>query len=1387
MNEESIFLEALRHEAPEERAAFLARACAGDEALRRSVELLLEAHARAGDFLKAPPPEGGRTVEKSFAERPGTQVGPYKLLEAIGEGGMGTVWMAQQQEPVRRLVAVKVLKPGMDSDQVIARFEAERQALALMDHPSIAKVLDGGTTEAGRPYFVMELVKGVAITQFCDEHRLGPRQRLELMAGVCQAVQHAHQKGVIHRDLKPSNVLVALYDDRPVPKVIDFGVAKATGPQLTERTLFTGFGAVVGTLEYMSPEQAGFNQLDVDTRSDVYSLGVLLYELLTGSTPLERRRCQGSVLDVLRAVREEEPPRPSARLSTTEELPAIAASRGLEPKKLCGLVRGELDWIVMKALEKDRNRRYESAGAFAADVHRYLHDEPVFACPPSAAYRFRKLARRHKVALGSAGLVAAALLLGTVVSCFFAWRAGESARQARQEQERTAAEKERARKNLHGALEALGVLLEVDREQLAHEPHLEHVRAELMTKALAYFEKFLRDNADDPAMRREAGVAYRWAGDLHEHLGRYARAEEAYGQGVALLEQLADDSPGDPTARQALAHCLYNRSLLLERLGRLQEAERDVRRAAGLQEQLIAERPDRPDYRHDLAQTVNVLGLILKRSGRYDEAEKAYRRSLVLAERLPAEAKYQKSRVAHLDNLATLLKHTGRIDEAEKAYRESVRVAEQVLRRSPQDRAYRGSVAASRHNLGYLLKETGRPKEAEEELTLALKYSRQVLDDFPGVPRYRFQVANNQNSLASLWWKTARAAEAERLFAEASGLLRKLADEYPKAPGYAHTLGGTLHNLGVLLQKRNEHARARAAFEEAVACAEKALALSPRHPDYREMLGNHYLHLATALDETKAPAAEVERAFRRAADHSKKLAADFPSVPDHQARVGAVLNNWGGWLRVHGRHEEARTLLKEAIAWQEKAIAANPKSTRYREYLDNHYTEAFRAGAPQDEQALRKAADNQRALIALSDAPGWRSKAGAYLSDLAILLFERGEAAEARRLLEEAVAHQSKAVKAGPRNVTYRCFLRNHHGNLGKVLAHLGERGQAAKAFRQAVALGEGLVKDYPKGLAFERGQAAKAFRVSLAHDYLALGSLLDGEQAEENDRLALPHWQVMVDEQPGVAYYRSVLADLHHNRAVAHAQRGQPGKAVPLFQKAALHQRVAYRAEPEKYRGRLLGHCTALTQAHLQQKDHAAAAVVVAEMLEAAGKGWRPYYRAGQFLARCGGLAADDPRLAPARRRELDEQYTRRAWDALAEAARRDPEPADVQSTLADFLTTCPDPKYRDPARAVALARKAVKQGPNKRPYWAALGTAEYRAGNWDGAVAAIEKARQLGPSEDTLFFLAMAHWRRGEKKLAHQRYGEAVRWMERHAANDPFYRAFRDEAAGLLGLKKK
>jgi serine/threonine protein kinase len=617
LDEAAIFNVARQIQEPEARRLYLQQACADDSSLRARVEALLNVHEEERSFLEAPPLQMRATADSAISEAPGTQIGPYKLLQQIGEGGFGVVFMAEQQQPIRRTVALKILKPGMDTRQVVARFAAERQALALMDHPNIARALDAGETVSGRPYFVMELVKGVPITTYCDEHQLTPRERLGLFTSVCQAVQHAHQKGIIHRDIKPTNVLVAAYDGKPVPKVIDFGVAKALGQQLTERTLVTGFGGIVGTLEYMSPEQAEFNAFDIDTRADIYSLGVVLYELLTGTTPLTHQRLkQAAMIEALRLVREEDPPKPSARLSESKDsLASISAQRKLEPARLTREVRGELDWIVMKALEKDRNRRYGTPAAFAEDVDRYLRQEAILARPPSAAYRLMKFVQRNRAAVVALAAVAAALLLGTTVAI---WQAVVATRAQHDAQDAAVAESEAKRQADAKEGETRAVLDFVEnRIMAAARPegqsgglgHDVTLRLALEAAIPVVDVSFTGQPLTEARLRMTLGDSFRYLGEPRIASAQFLRARTLY------MENLGPDDPRTLESVSSLADSYAD-------LGNHPEALK-------LREETLARRQRTlgPEHR-DTLRSMHSLASSYAEHSRNDEALKLDERTL---------------------------------------------------------------------------------------------------------------------------------------------------------------------------------------------------------------------------------------------------------------------------------------------------------------------------------------------------------------------------------------------------------------------------------------------------------------------------------------------------------------------------------------------------------------------------------------------------------------------------------------------------------------------------------------------------------------------------------------------------------------------------------------
>jgi serine/threonine protein kinase/tetratricopeptide (TPR) repeat protein len=877
MNEESLFAAALQKASAAELQAYLDEACAGDAALRQRVERLLAADRRSGgilergpDALAINPPLAGPPLaaEHVFAGR-------FKLRQKLGEGGMGEVWVADQTEPVQRRVALKVVRPGLDSTRMLARFEQERQALALMDHPNIARVLDAGMDEAGRPYFAMELIKGVPITDYCDDARLSPRQRLALFIPVCQAVQHAHQKGIIHRDLKPSNILVAPYDGVPVPKVIDFGLAKATGPRLVEHSVYTEIGSFLGTLEYMSPEQAELNNLDVDTRSDIYSLGVVLYELLTGSVPFSRRELQEvPFTEMLRMIRETDPPRPSTRLSGSGTLPRVAAVRRLESRKLIALLRGELDWIVMKALEKDRSRRYETASSLAADVQRYLADEPVLACPPSAGYRLRKFVRRNKGPVLAAGLVALALvggIAGMALGLIEAHRQYEAA-QAAAEVERQAKETALAREaETRSVLEFIESKIIAAARPKGQDGGLggDVTLRRTLEAALPFVDQgFPGQPLIEARLRLTLARSF---GNLGEPRIATAQAEKAR---AIYRKHLGPDHPDTLKSMHSLASCY-------EGLGRHADAIKLLQETLALMKAKLG--PD--DLRTLMA--MNNLANNYAALGRHAEALKLHEESLALR-----KAKFgpeHPTTLASMNNLALTYSALGRHAEALKLGQKTLALVKATFGPDhPNTLRSMDSLACIYHGRG----QYGEAVRVYEE-TLALMKAT-FGPDHP-------TTVGTMNDLARSYVALGRSADALTLY-EQTLALRKA------RPGLDHPdTQASMNSLARLLATSSDPKVRNAS--RAVELARQAVELAPKVGHYWNTLGvAHY----------------------RGGDRQAAVAALEKSM---KLRQGGDCSDWFFLAMAHwqlGDKEEARTWYGRAAQWMDKNQPKNEELRRFR-------------------------------------------------------------------------------------------------------------------------------------------------------------------------------------------------------------------------------------------------------------------------------------------------------------------------------------------------------------------------------------------------------------------------------------------------------------------------
>lgn len=870
-NVDEIYLTALQLPRPRQ-VAYLNEVCEGDEKLRGRVERLLSAQSKVGSLLDSPAPELEATFLQPLTAKPGTMIGPYKLLQKIGEGGMGVVYMAEQEQPVRRKVALKIIKPGMDSAQVVARFEAERQALAMMDHHNIAKVFEAGTTEGGRPYFVMELVHGVPITDYCDSNQLTADQRLQLFISVCHAIHHAHQKGIIHRDIKPSNILVTMYDDKPMPKVIDFGVAKAVQQRLTERTLFTEYGAVMGTFEYMSPEQAEMNAFGVDTRSDVYSLGVLLYELLTGTTPLERKRIRGAAFgEIVRLIKEEDAPRPSVRLSTSGELAKVAAARKTEPTKLSSLVKGELDWIVMRCLEKDRSRRYDGASSLAKDVEHYLHGEAVEACPPTVGYQLRKFTRRHRSQVIVASVVCMSLFGGIAGTTFGLIRAekrrmeAERARSMAQENEQAAvaasqrefAQRERAEQAVERTFQVFDSMTSDDvSESLSSQPVISREQRKLYEIAAGYYRSLSQDQGGgEQSLARIADAATKLA-EFEFQLGSADKAIESMLIALKPRTRLAEEFPDNPSYQFSLVLNYLELAKFYRERSEALLALKNIQTVQSLISDLIVRFPEDGEHLENWARIHHELGWELTVHQDFENAKEELCKGVNLYRKLfslspsPKNSKALMDAISHAGHLGPRsdgqfkVEYDGR-EENGGAFTEAELIARKLRKAEPTSARRRYDHAKALFQLG---RSSGfnRQQQGLEHYFKAQAILEELVGEYPSNIEFQSRLARNHDRMTIRLLALQRFDEALSHADEALTIYGKLVVDYPTIRGFVSELGRAHNSKGNILV-------AQGRISDGIESFDKAIDILRKHPNLDESyaIESYYIDRAIANDRLR--------------------------------------------------------------------------------------------------------------------------------------------------------------------------------------------------------------------------------------------------------------------------------------------------------------------------------------------------------------------------------------------------------------------------------------------------------------------------------------------------------------------------------------------------------
>lgn len=810
---------------------------------------------------------GLREGTRDGGEQAGDVVAHYRLAHLLGEGGFGKVWQAEQFEPIQRELALKIVKLGMNSLENVARFEAESRALAIMDHPNIASVLDAGTTPDDRPFLAMELVRGTPLTSYCDSRNLGIRERLELFIPVCLAVQHAHQKAILHRDLKPSNILVAEVDGKAVPKVIDFGISKVLATKATEQRTLAG--ALMGTLPYMSPEQSG-SVADVDTRSDIYSLGVILYELLTGRTPLGSE--SPGYEETLRRIRLEEAVKPGNAVNE-----ATALKRGSDLRRLRKLLHGDLDWITLRALEKDRRHRYQTATALAADLRRYLDNEPVSAAAPTWTYRFTKFARRQRAAFATAGLLSLTLIAGTAASL---WQAAEAQRA------RTTAEENRAlsQKNFNRARAAVEKYL----TQVADHPRLKEadfhgLRKHLLETAIPFYEELAEYTGADPSLRYDKAQALGNLGDLYNELGDGLRAVNCFRAALEIDDGLLAEFPGRASYLEALGlHC-NNLAPILggdEGLSLLQRGLRAL-------ESLRHEFPDNAEYKQAWASATINLAVVMSRMGDHAGSEKALEEALAMLEQMSASGEntitFRIQLAVAQANVATATAATGE-GRSEALFKSALDALEQAMKEFPDTPSTSGFFALAAHNFGHLLVERGRLEEAARIFERATEINRLAARRFPEIPSYRQSLGESLHALGNIEALRSHTAEAAQHFEEALSLFRRLHADHPRIPEYARFCAMSLDRLGEFRQIAGDWPAAAAIFSEAIALMREAVRGNPEHHHYPTELRHLLVKHATSCAR-QGKAAEAARSSLESCDYA---GGDWETCEYHALQLAAI-------------------------------------------------------------------------------------------------------------------------------------------------------------------------------------------------------------------------------------------------------------------------------------------------------------------------------------------------------------------------------------------------------------------------------------------------------------------------------------------------------------------